>query len=84
MAMTIDELKTRLENDEATFNAAEVRLLIEYEVHMTVNDAYNSARLANALQVSQQRLEDSRTQLREFMASLEPYQPPTLMVIGGV
>ncbi len=83
MATTIDELKARLEDDEATFTAAEVRRLVEFEVHATVNDAYNTARLANALQLSHQRLEDSRAQWRELMESLEPYQPPVLQVIGG-
>lgn len=83
MATTMDELKARLEDDDATFTAAEVRRLIEFEVHATVNDAYNTARLANALQVSQQRLEDSREQLRAFKASLEPYKPPVLRKVGG-
>ena len=82
MAMTIDELMERLEDDAETFTAPEVRRIVEYVERTTANDAYNSARIADALQRAAQVHEEGRSQWQQLLDSIEPYKPPVLRKVG--
>lgn len=63
----IDELETRLKDDEATFTSEEVRKLIEWHERQVQKDIYNSARVASVMTASAQIVEDSKAAMQRLL-----------------
>ena len=63
----IDELETRLKDDEATFTSTEVRKLIEWHERQVQKDIYNTARVASVMASTAQIVEDSRAAMQRLL-----------------
>lgn len=63
----IDELETRLKDDEATFTSIEVRKLIEWHERQVQKDIYNTARVASVMTSTAQIVEDSRAAMQRLL-----------------
>ena len=83
MVASIDELRERLEDDEATFTAEEVRKLLDWTVSQELKSAYQTARVANALQQATITSEHARQAMDRLNALWEDGPvAPTLKVIS--
>lgn len=82
MSTTIDELEERMQDEDATFTTAEVRMLIERHEHSAAESTYNQARIASVMQANTQMLADNQTRW-DAMCAQVTYQPPVIVQIGG-
>jgi hypothetical protein len=82
MSTTIDELEERMQDDTATFTAAEVRMLIERHERDAAESAYNQARIASVMQANTQMVTDNQARWDAMCAQVS-YTPPTIVQIGG-
>lgn len=80
--MTIDDLKERLKDPEATFTTAEVQELIEYTERNALTDIYNSSRIAIATQHAQEGLAITRACAEQLLAAWSTDTAPTLQEVS--
>lgn len=81
--MTITELIDKLENPQPgdTFTPSETQQLIDYYVTRAVNDSYNQARIAAAMQEAQNATQVVNDAMNTLIALWQPVQTPQLEVI---
>ena len=82
MSTTIDELEERLQDDTATFTAAEVRTLIERHERSAAESSYNQARISSVMQANTQMVTDNQARW-DAMCAQVTYEPPVIVQIGG-
>lgn len=82
MVGDIDQLIERLEHDDETFSASEVRILLDWTRTRALTDTYNKERIASSLQLAQQSQERMEQSMRAlYDAVLAEPTSPTLQVI---
>lgn len=80
----VTAFETRLADDNETFTAQEVRDYVEWHERALSDDAYHQARIANALAISQDTNKQIVASVKTLETLFETYQPPTLIVFGGM
>lgn len=81
--MTIDDLKERLQDEEASFTSAEVTQLIEYTEQEALKHIYNQSRIATATQHAQEGLAITRACAAQLLAAWSTETVPTLQEVNN-
>ena len=71
MPMTIDEIKERLGDPDATFTTDEVNMLVDHIEHKALTDIYNHSRIAIASQHAQEQVQIARECANALMDAWE-------------
>lgn len=79
--MTIDDLKERLQDPEATFTSAEVQQLIEHTEREALKDIYNQSRIAVATQHAQAGLAVTHACAEQLLAAWSNDTTPNLVEV---
>lgn len=79
--MTIDDLKKRLQDPDATFTCAEVQQLIEHTEREALKDIYNQSRIAVATQHAQEGLAITKACAQQLLAAWSSNTTPDLVEV---
>lgn len=80
--MTIDDLKERMNDPEATFTTTEVEQLIEYTERMALHDLYNNSRITISTQHAQQGVAITKACAEQLLAAWSTDTTPTLQEVS--
>lgn len=74
-------LMERINDDNATFTAEEVRRIRDFTMQCAIDDIYNNARVAAIMQESRERAERDRALAEAMIASIGGQERPKLVSI---
>ena len=71
----------RINDDNETFTAEEVRRIRDFTMQCAIDDIYNNARVATMMQESRERAERDRAMAEAMIASIGGQERPKLVSI---
>ncbi|MBR3226253.1 MAG: hypothetical protein IKF78_13105 [Atopobiaceae bacterium] len=74
-------LMERINDDNETFTAEEVRRIRDFTMQCAIDDIYNNARVATMMQESRERAERDRALAKAMIASIGGQERPKLVSI---
>lgn len=74
-------LMERINDDNETFTAEEVRRIRDFTMQCAIDDIYNNARVATMMQESRERAERDRALAEAMIASIGGQERPNLISI---
>ena len=74
-------LMERINDDNETFTAEEVRRIRDFTMQCAIDDIYNNARVATMMQESRERAERDRALAEAMIASIGGQERPRLISI---
>lgn len=74
-------LMERINDDNETFTAEEVRRIRDFTMQCAIDDIYNNARVATMMQESRERAERDRAMAEAMIASIGGQERPKLVSI---
>jgi hypothetical protein len=78
---TLDELRERLKDPDATFTSEEVNKLLEDTERKALMDSYNQARIAAATQAAQEGLAVTKACAEQMLAQWSNDTTPALVEV---